>query len=371
MKCSVSLTATIITGLVMAGGFGMLGADESSARESSRSCDASLEWMMRPADEFPKAFLAGKIFSQLLAAAGLRNSVRFLVSDGNQINAEYIHDDQEGCSYVGTSTAYLDKFGADESVILATFSHELAHAIQVHAGEADGRGRSQYTQKQIEAHADMIGGQIATRAGYSAELILAGREAMLTCMDIQSKANGMFHPNAQDRWFNHLAYQKWMNNLDASAANTFQPAIGPEVFSPEGALRPSQLIAKNVRKQYLEAILKLQSPLTKADIEHLGWAYCLQKGYGDYCLTELDAALDVIIEPSGIRGVFAQSCGTSSGQDVSEILDKLNNAATGNVVWLVKELYRRASTRSLEIKGISTLPTARELSASISPAAKF
>ena len=146
---------------------------------------------------------AKRIFDNLFLAAGLNSQYRFGLDLGDG-GAYY----RPSLKTVFLTLGFLRKYGDQEGVVMRPLAHELAHALQHRDGFLIASSHRlftwHFTSQQIEAHADMIGAQIAARAGYSPELFLEGMQKYLTCEGIKSGSDDKIRPSDGDRWVNIL-----------------------------------------------------------------------------------------------------------------------------------------------------------------------
>lgn len=159
-----------------------------------------------------KAMRAKRIFDNLILAADLSpGDVRFAVDTGffTRDGAHYRYD----LKTVFLPLGYLEEYGDREAIVAKSLAHEIAHGVQQRLGyllyiKPLGTWEWHFTEKQLEAHADILGAQIAARAGYPPDLFRKGQEEHYTCAFIRESGGadgGPSHPSSGDRWVNVLS----------------------------------------------------------------------------------------------------------------------------------------------------------------------
>ena len=164
-----------------------------------------------------------EIFYRLTAAAGLaRGEVAYELDPTDVVNG------YGGDKSVSLTVGAIRSDWKDPAVLVETLAHEIGHFLQRRQNIKEGS----FSRPQLEAHADLLGAQIAARAGYPSEWPIRAHERKYGCESIRSDAPlpNDTHPSNSGRWFNHLA-------IKSAAANLHQLEAA---LSADSSLEPNQ-----------------------------------------------------------------------------------------------------------------------------------
>lgn len=243
-----------------------------------------------------------RILETLLPAAGFSRGdapgqVRFLLDLKRGGDAFYYESAAHPSKipearYIVIGRGWLARRAFNDSVVAETLSHEIAHGVQYR--DLASIERKSYMSRQLESHADLIGAQIALRAGYTMDPIRQAR-ALYGCIGNDDAE----HATKPDRWVNVLLESDALPLMvDNDVHAPFKMVASPAVFDKEGRLVTKVQFEVPGETKDNQLIVLVANSWTKA-IATIG---------------------DRVPSDSRLRDLAVQACGASAATNLSSAL---------------------------------------------------
>jgi hypothetical protein len=252
--------------------------------------------------------------ARLTAAAGFGGDVPAPGLDLDLIGAETSMDYRPEAAQLHVEIGFLRKYDPSGPATVYVASHELGHAVQFRVLKTvDALGAAGYTAKRVESEADVLGLQIALRAGYSAEVYVEGMRRFFgdMCRDPDLQDPSQEHPKTQDRLINVELYRKAL--VDAKLPG-FAGLMSGEVLTsdPAGGGRPD---FARVAVDSFDADTGLIRP---SRVLPPAVARRLRAADGAASREEFDRRVDSAVGAPGLSRDFPDPCRPPSPGDLSE-----------------------------------------------------